>query len=275
MVIPWGFESPLSHQKGTLVGPFFAYKKERSDTAMGIREILKGEQPNIFESIANFQNLGQFGEYSTEYALTNHNIEGNFVVLKNLYVPYQGRTAEIDLVMLHEKGLFVFESKNYSGTITGTLDCQKWKQTMKDWKKYYFYNPVWQNQTHIRALSAYLGIPEEAFRSYIVFAERCELEKVPADTERFCIVRQPDMLKKLRADLAESQVSLSETEIFSFKGKLEPLTRVSEAEKERHVEAIRERCPECGNALLLRKGRYGPFLGCSNYPKCKYTRDVK
>ena len=242
---------------------------------MGIREILKGEQPTVFESIANFQNLGQFGEYSTEYALTNHNIDGNHAVLRNLYVPYRGRTAEIDLVMLHEKGLFVFESKNYSGTITGTLDCQKWKQTMKDWKKYYFYNPIWQNQTHIRALSAYLGIPEEVFRSYIVFSERCELEKVPADTDRFCIVQRPELLKKLREALAASQVSLSSEEITGLKERLEPLTRVSEGEKERHVDAIRERCPECGNALLLRNGRYGPFLGCSNYPKCKYTRNVK
>lgn len=242
---------------------------------MGIREMLKGEQPTVFEAIANFQNLGQFGEYSTEYALTNHNIEGNFTVLKNLYVPYQGRTAEIDLIMLHEKGLFVFESKNYSGTITGTIDCQKWKQTMKDWRKYYFYNPIWQNQTHIRALSAYLGVPEEAFRSYIVFSERCELQRVPEDTERLCIVQRPAMLKKLREALAASQDSLSKEEIASLKERLEPLTKVSEIERERHIHAIRERCPECGNSLLLRNGRYGPFLGCSNYPKCKYTCDVK
>jgi len=32
-----------------------------------------------------------------------------------------------------------------------------------------------------------------------------------------------------------------------------------------------ESCPLCGNALVLRNGKYGEFLGCSNYPKCKYT----
>lgn len=31
-------------------------------------------------------------------------------------------------------------------------------------------------------------------------------------------------------------------------------------------------CPECGAKLVKRKGKYGEFLGCSNYPKCKYTR---
>ena len=38
---------------------------------------------------------------------------------------------------------------------------------------------------------------------------------------------------------------------------------------------IGERCPECGGELLLRKGRFGEFIGCENYPKCKYTRPVE
>jgi len=35
-----------------------------------------------------------------------------------------------------------------------------------------------------------------------------------------------------------------------------------------------EMCPECGSELLLRKGRYGEFIACSNFPKCKYTRNT-
>jgi DNA topoisomerase-1 len=35
-----------------------------------------------------------------------------------------------------------------------------------------------------------------------------------------------------------------------------------------------EMCPECGEELLLRKGRYGEFIACSNYPKCKYTKNT-
>ena len=30
-------------------------------------------------------------------------------------------------------------------------------------------------------------------------------------------------------------------------------------------------CPYCKTDLVLRKGKYGEFYGCSNYPKCKYT----
>ena len=30
-------------------------------------------------------------------------------------------------------------------------------------------------------------------------------------------------------------------------------------------------CPQCGGALVQRKGKYGPFVGCSSYPKCRYV----
>ncbi len=33
-------------------------------------------------------------------------------------------------------------------------------------------------------------------------------------------------------------------------------------------------CPQCGSELLLRSGRYGNFIACSGFPKCKYTEQV-
>jgi len=29
-------------------------------------------------------------------------------------------------------------------------------------------------------------------------------------------------------------------------------------------------CPKCGGKLVDRKGKYGAFKGCSNFPKCRY-----
>lgn len=34
-------------------------------------------------------------------------------------------------------------------------------------------------------------------------------------------------------------------------------------------------CPECGSKLVVRKGRYGMFLGCSNYPKCNHIEKLE
>jgi len=36
--------------------------------------------------------------------------------------------------------------------------------------------------------------------------------------------------------------------------------------------SLDEKCPQCGGELMERTGRYGPFISCSNYPKCKYIR---
>lgn len=33
-------------------------------------------------------------------------------------------------------------------------------------------------------------------------------------------------------------------------------------------------CPDCGGKLKKKDGRYGKFVGCSNYPKCKYSRKI-
>lgn len=58
-----------------------------------------------------------------------------------------------------------------------------------------------------------------------------------------------------------------------FWDKFEPL--VQEAFKSMEKEAPKttgEICPECGSELVIRKGRYGEFTACSNYPTCKYIK---
>jgi DNA topoisomerase I len=37
-------------------------------------------------------------------------------------------------------------------------------------------------------------------------------------------------------------------------------------------EGTGEECPKCGHELVARSGRFGPFVGCSNYPECKYIK---
>jgi len=39
-------------------------------------------------------------------------------------------------------------------------------------------------------------------------------------------------------------------------------------------EKIGERCPDCGGDLIVKSGRYGKFIGCANYPTCRYTRPL-
>ena len=68
--------------------------------------------------------------------------------------------------------------------------------------------------------------------------------------------------------------------------KMDELTITSRENKKEHVDNIRrtaieyERkinsgiCPKCNDRLVLRTGKYGKFYGCSNYPKCKFTKQI-
>lgn len=59
----------------------------------------------------------------------------------------------------------------------------------------------------------------------------------------------------------------------SFEDRFEPLLD-NAYEKMEQVEAEKtgEKCPECGSDLVVRKGKYGDFVACSSYPKCKYIK---
>jgi DNA topoisomerase-1 len=44
---------------------------------------------------------------------------------------------------------------------------------------------------------------------------------------------------------------------------------------ERPVIEIGEACPECGSPLVIKQGRFGEFISCSNYPACSYSRQYQ
>ena len=65
-----------------------------------------------------FSDSGKYGEYRLYQHLQSFELMG-CKFLFSLYVPRDnGKTSEIDVIMLHPKGLFVIESKNYSGWIS-------------------------------------------------------------------------------------------------------------------------------------------------------------
>ena len=37
---------------------------------------------------------------------------------------------------------------------------------------------------------------------------------------------------------------------------------------------LEDSCPRCGGKLINKKGKYGEFLGCSNYPNCKFAKNI-
>lgn len=208
---------------------------------MGLLKWFLGEEPGLIERIANYENKGQFGEYLTKYALSNNNITGYSKILCNVYLPYRGKTSEIDVIMIHEKGIYIFESKNYSGWIFGSADQKNWTQCIKGGKKFQFYNPILQNKTHINAISNFLNLPKEEFKSYILFSDHCELKKVPNNCEEYIVINREKLLKNIRSELKNRKIIYSQEQVNNFYNLLFPLTQVSEEEKKKHIENIKNK----------------------------------
>lgn len=241
------------------------------------------EQGKSMMASVQSQGAGRFGEFLTERALTHGGLPGRMRTWSNVLVPKDGAVVdetELDVLMLHERGVFVFESKNYSGWIFGSEDQRMWTQSLNRATKTRFYNPIMQNSAHVKALSRRLVVPERDFVSYIVFSDRCELKKVPTNGERFRICHRSDLLRLVRDDLDRRDVAFNGLQFSTLERRVEELASASTmAAKRQHAQDVRaassgDVCPWCGGKLVERSGRYGTFLGCERFPRCRFTRNV-
>lgn len=101
---------------------------------------------------------GIAGEYATA-GLIRQLPEGYFGI-QNPVVTYQGKTSELDMVVVGPGGVFIIETKNHNGRIVGRFDQQNWVQhkTGRAGGSYQkeLYNPVKQVGTHVYRLAHFL-----------------------------------------------------------------------------------------------------------------------
>ena len=81
--------------------------------------------------------------------------------------------TQVDHVVVSPFGIFVIETKDYTGAIHGAEEQAQWTQTFSSGGKFSFPNPVWQNRLHIAALAQLLKLPESKFHSVIYFMGGC------------------------------------------------------------------------------------------------------
>lgn len=100
-------------------------------------------------------------------------------IFHDLYiVRNDGKFSQIDLVVATRVGIIVFEVKDFSGWIYGKGNQTKWTQVLAYGnEKYRFYNPLMQNNTHIKQLRQKLkeNVP---FYSVVVFYGDSELQDI-------------------------------------------------------------------------------------------------
>lgn len=237
---------------------------------------------------------GKYGEYLSYKILSQYEKEGA-KFLFNCYLPKEnGETTEVDLMMIHYSGIYVFESKNYSGWIFGSEYQKNWTQTLPNGKKTqkeHFLNPVIQNKSHINNLIRQIGTTMP-IHSIIVFSDRCTFKDVKVNADNIYVIHRYQINEQVQDIISRKGVCLSTLKIDEIYQRLYEFTQVSDEVKSKHVEDIKNRvgtetmqycqsglCPRCGSKLVLRTAQRGvyagnQFYGCSNYPKCKYTRDL-
>lgn len=164
---------------------------------------------------------------------------GNGKILLNTYIPKinnHKEFTEIDIIYINSSGIYVIESKNYSGVIVGGDGYSQWEQRLRgNNNKYRFYNPVRQNEGHIKHLQNLLyNVNKDAFHSLIVFSDHCKLE-----VHSYADVINRRELKEFIFSKLKSQPNVLTTEnIDDIYIKLLPYTQVSDEFKEQHIKNI-------------------------------------
>lgn len=177
--------------------------------------------------------LGLYGEYLCVAA-----IESRFqrpLVLTNLYLPHptkKDRTTEIDVVLIHQSGIHIIESKNFSGWIFGRETDRYWTQTLPRRRKHQFFNPIKQNALHIKAVARALQLDVSLLHSWIVFSNRATLKRIDATVP---VVSRSEWMDRLLA-LSEAPLTLEQQHAY-FEA-LVPFTCVSDAVRQQHIEAM-------------------------------------
>ena len=107
------------------------------------------------------------------FNILSKSLPDGFIVLNDIYLPLSdGTTTQIDHIVVSQYGVFVVETKNYSGWIFANARDAEWTQVIYH-RKSRFQNPLRQNYRHICALAECLGISKDYFHSVVAFTENC------------------------------------------------------------------------------------------------------
>lgn len=116
------------------------------------------------------------GEQVVNNLLSKYFTNEEYHLLKNVTLPIAGGTTQIDHVLISTKGIFVIETKKFSGWIWGNPKLPMWTQTTRSGKKK-FQNPLHQNYKHIKELERYFDfLPEKSIKSIVVFVGNAEFK---------------------------------------------------------------------------------------------------
>jgi len=238
----------------------------------------------VFILIALFKSpwfKGVFGEAQVNLAAKLFLNKNDYHLIKNVTLPTEEGTTQIDHIIVSKYGIFVIETKNMKGWIFGSPSQKTWTQKIyKHTNK--FQNPLHQNYKHTKTLESCLGFSDEMIFSLIVFVGDSTFKTEMPDNVTYAG-------GYIRFIKSKKNVLLTNDEVSTVIGAIEGgrLTPFFKTQRE-HVKHVKSSmadkknsnlCPRCGSELVLRLAKKGTnkgneFMACSGFPKCKYARNT-
>ncbi|MBQ7410094.1 MAG: NERD domain-containing protein [Clostridia bacterium] len=196
-----------------------------------------------------------------------------YIILNDIMIKSSKGTHQIDHIIISIYGIFVVEMKNYYGLITGEEHQNKWIQHLGK-NKYYFNNPIHQNYGHIKALEELLNFSEDKFISIICISNQAKIKVKAKNVTQLDFVN--DLIKSYNneiiiEDLSKIKNKIEQNNITDKEIRKSHIKNIKNTVKENNDKEKNMICPKCGGNLVERKGKYGKFIGCSDFPNCKYT----
>ncbi|MBR4387859.1 MAG: NERD domain-containing protein [Prevotella sp.] len=233
---------------------------------------------------------GKRGEAKVHEILSQ--LPEEYIIMDDVVLPTNKGTTQIDHIVVSKYGIFAIETKNYRGDIYGDDDRYKWTQIIatditfrKNWWKTYtyinknhFYNPVKQAVGHVYRMKEHLKEwPNLRVIPIVVFTAKADISKV---TTRNHVICDFDLLSTIKSYITPYINDEDVNKIAGLLSQKNVRDIVDDKTHARNVKAVALEidrkitsgiCPRCGGRLIERNGKYGSFLGCSNYPNCKFT----
>lgn len=200
----------------------------------------------------------------------------HYKILNDVMLKTSHGTTQIDHIVVSIYGIFVIETKNYQGWITGSEYGDQWTKNMYG-KKYSFRNPLKQNYAHVKALEEKLNLPEDKFIPIVAFSGNSDIKVKTTKPVVYigqlkCIIQGYTDVKFREEELGWLVDSILSANITAKEVKKQHVQQIRNQVKDNQVKVNNGICPRCGEKLVERKGKYGSFIGCSGYPKCRYTK---
>ncbi|WP_303867599.1 NERD domain-containing protein [Acetobacterium wieringae] len=222
---------------------------------------------------------GYLGEKAVEKILTTLP-KDQYVVYNNILLQSDYGTTQIDHIVLSVFGVFVIETKNYQGWIFGNERDDYWTQNIYG-KKTRFKNPIRQNYGHVKAIERiFSDIDALEIIPIVAFSGRSQL-KVNVSSENVITFSQlKDRIGSYTVKMMNFETVLKMGEVLiknnidSKENRIEHNRTIKSNLKKNNLKIANNVCPRCGGNLVNRNGKYGRFIGCSNYPKCRFTKKI-